>query len=40
MYQIDSGFKPIQIDQIDIFLNKMIEDMINEIRKVKGIEND
>lgn len=39
MYQIDET-KPIQIDQIDIFLNKMIEDMINEITKVKGIEND
>ena len=39
MYQIDNA-KPIQIDQIDLFLDKMIEDMIDEIRKVKGIEND
>lgn len=39
MYQIDNT-KPIQIDQIDLFLDKMIEDMIDEIRKVKGIEND
>ena len=39
MYQIDKT-KPIQIDQIDLFLDKMIEDMIDEIRKVKGIEND
>lgn len=39
MYQIDNA-KPIQIDQVNLFLNKMIEDMINEMRKVKGIEND
>lgn len=39
MYQIDNT-KPIQIDQIDLFLDKMIEDMISEMRKVKGIEND
>ena len=39
MYQIDNT-KPIQIDQIDLFLDKIIEDMIDEIRKVKGIEND
>lgn len=39
MYQIDNT-KPIQIDQIDLFLDKMIEDMIDEIRKVQGIEND
>ena len=39
MYQIENT-KPIQIDQIDLFLDKMIEDMIDEIRKVKGIEND
>ena len=39
MYQIDKT-KPIQIDQIDIFLNRMIEDMINEIIKEKRIEND
>lgn len=39
MYQIDNT-KPIQIDQIDLFLDKMIEDMIDEIRKVEGIEND
>ena len=39
MYQIDNT-KPIQIDQIDLSLDKMIEDMIDEIRKVKGIEND
>ena len=39
MCQIDKT-KPIQIDQIDLFLNEMIEDMINEIRKIEGIEND
>lgn len=39
MYQIDNT-KPIQIDQVDLFLNKMIEDMIDGMRKVKGIEND
>lgn len=39
MYQIDET-KPIPINQIDNFLDKMIEDMINEIRKVSGIEND
>lgn len=39
MDQIDNT-KPIQIDQNDLFLDKMIEDMINEMRKVKGTEND
>ena len=39
MKQIDKT-KPIQTDQNDLFLDKMIEDMINEMRKVKGTEND
>ena len=39
MNQIDNT-KPIQTDQNDLFLDKMIEDMINEMRKVKGTEND
>ena len=39
MNQIDNT-KPIQTDQNDLFLDKMIEDMINEMRKAKGTEND
>ena len=39
MHQIDNT-KPIQTDQNDLFLDKMIEDMINEMRKAKGTEND
>ena len=39
MHQIVNT-KPIQTDQNDLFLDKMIEDMINEMRKAKGTEND